>query len=208
MSYTFPMHVGLNKEASHFLNDTVVYWKTPTWEWKGRLKIFLFSLFLWLWLVRGKTYPFTCLFFERDVFNGIWRKFWFDLSECCYISQCWIEKLMESSRAFQWMVMSVGFDKLKLFGQILCATFCDRSHTISHLKSQNPKIRTSSKIPFKAWNKWLQCSNFLRDNHLIAMLEISGYHVAICYRNYTNCYPIPTLLTSKIATTSSGVPNF
>jgi hypothetical protein len=32
------------------------------------------------------------------------------------------------SRAFQWMVMSVGFDNLKYFGQFLCPALGDRSH--------------------------------------------------------------------------------
>jgi hypothetical protein len=33
-----------------------------------------------------------------------------------------------SSRAFQWMVMSVRFDNLKFFGQFLWLALDDRSH--------------------------------------------------------------------------------
>jgi hypothetical protein len=43
----------------------------------------------------------------------------------------WIEQLIARKcfpRAFQWIVMSVGFDNLKYFGQFLCPALGDRSH--------------------------------------------------------------------------------
>jgi hypothetical protein len=66
------------------------------------------------------------LFKDRDLLTKIQKMHlsppkWVDWKTNGTIRKC-------SSRAFQWMVMSVGFDNLKYLREFLCPAFDDRSH--------------------------------------------------------------------------------